>query len=684
MQLSKIQIQRIYIAIALISWVLLLLADNFNIFNNNEITGRFSNSAISGFVFAIFSLSVFLFYKLTIGTFEGEGFNDLLWKSFVTGFVVTILLAICVYFETNYLLPENILPQTIFYHLLTAFSIIFISVNLFAFKKMILYQKSKEVSNLWKIFEYLIYSVLAMSLLKLKNTDILFGLACIPVSVMGIILCLNLRWVAYLNFGQKLKSIFYLLLLLVCDVFFGWVIFRFSIVNASLTANMAHSVFAVSLLGFIGIYCFFSVLVLLFNLPTSSVFEQKFSEIVNLQKLSRTAHSVTNEDEIYEALIDSCSGTFVASATVLEIKETAENTQKMIYRNIDKDIFFVLKTALRKNNLKPALGEYVLVEDLSKLKYIEAIELQPFNSVLAISLEIYGERLGNIYMLSEIKNGFEKEMIGMVNTYVNQASTSISNFRLISQAVKTAKYKEELEIAKKVQQNLLPLQNIDNQFFKIIHFSESADEVGGDYFDYLQISDKKWAIVIGDVSGKGTSAAFQMAVLKGIFNSLVHTHIATDEFVFYANKALSQSLDKSSFATLTILYLDFENMQMESSRAGHCPTLVYNIGEQSCTYFIQKGLGLGISRNESYRSHIGKENLSLAKGDMMMLFTDGIAEAVNENGEEFGYERIADFLKVNHQLPLNSFKNAFIEYLHSFCGSTSLSDDHTVLFIEIN
>ena len=306
---------------AILSWLVLMIAEYFY-FNTGEMAiAHYVVFGIRALLLNIFILSVFLFYKLTIGSFEGDGFNDLLWKSFVTGLIVTIILLInnVVNQQLTINLPGNEATiDYLSYHLTIAITIIFVSSNFFTFKRMILYQKSTEISNLWKIFEYLIYVCLVFNFLGKENSDILFSLSAIPILVMGIILALNLKWIAYLNFRQKWKSILYLAALLIFNILFIRFIFKHS-TDYQIITDLADNLFVLSLFAFICFYGLFSILVLLFNLPTSSVFEQKFGEVINLQKLSKSSQMGKNEGEIYELLIDSCSGTFVASAAVLEI-----------------------------------------------------------------------------------------------------------------------------------------------------------------------------------------------------------------------------------------------------------------------------------------------------------------------------------------------------------------------------
>src|SRR5690606_6033987 len=108
------------------------------------------------------------------------------------------------------------------------------------------------------------------------------------------------------------------------------------------------------------------------------------------------------------------------------------------------------------------------------------------------------------------------------------------------------------------------------------------------------------AFVMGDVSGNGTSAAFNMAQMKGVFQSLVQMDVKADEFMIYANNALSRCLEKNSFITLTMFIIDTREKKFQCARAGHCPSLYFSIKDQNAFYLNNKGLGLGIIRNNQY------------------------------------------------------------------------------------
>src|SRR5690606_26913300 len=153
-------------------------------------------------------------------------------------------------------------------------------------------------------------------------------------------------------------------------------------------------------------------------------------------------------------------------------------------------------------------------------KYLATMKGSRFRSILAFPILVREENIGMLALLKELPDGFNREMSRIVATFANQAGISIENFRLMEEALQNERYKEELKIAKTVQKSLLPEVLEKDDEFDIAAFSESADEVGGDYYDTLRTNDHQVALIVADVSGKGTTAAFHMSQMKGIFHSL--------------------------------------------------------------------------------------------------------------------------------------------------------------------
>jgi phosphoserine phosphatase RsbU/P len=297
---------------------------------------------------------------------------------------------------------------------------------------------------------------------------------------------------------------------------------------------------------------------------------------------------------------------------------------------------------------------------------------------------VKGENIGQLALLRELPEGFNREMTKIVSTFANQAGISIENFRLMEEALQNERYKEELKIAKTVQQSLLPeLLQQDNDFV-IAAFSESADEVGGDYYDTIRISDKVVALIIADVSGKGTTAAFHMSQMKGIFHSLAQCEIEPDDFMIRSNQALVFCLERGSFISATYFVINTETKTVRYARAGHCPVLYYRAATDQSEYFKDKGIALGMVRNKSYKNFIETNEFSYKPGDIMVLYTDGITEAKNDRGDEFGYDRLVEALMEVKAAGPHEVQDHIKNQLYAFSGTKNINDDYTTMIVKFS
>ena len=293
-----------------------------------------------------------------------------------------------------------------------------------------------------------------------------------------------------------------------------------------------------------------------------------------------------------------------------------------------------------------------------------------------------GENIGTLALLKELPEGFNREMTRIVATFANQAGISIENFRLMEEALQNERYKEELKIAKNVQKSLLPEVLERDDDFDIAAFSESADEVGGDYYDTLRTNDHQVSLIVADVSGKGTTAAFHMSQMKGIFHSLAQDCIKPDEFMCRANQALVYCLERGSFISATFFTVNTRDKKVHYARAGHCPLLYFSARKQKAEYFKDKGIALGMVKNRSYSNFIEGNEFEYGPGDVMVLYTDGVTEAKNGKSEEFGYDRLAEVLLEVKDLTAKQIQEHLIQRLYEFSGTSNINDDYTTMIVK--
>lgn len=676
---------RISFLSALLAWVILVFSDVTVIFS--DIRGLDSDIPLwlPRVMLDLYIISLFYYYKFRIERDESLNFTDLLWKVFATGLIVTVislLVRLILFALGNTKLPSNLLFNDVVYQINLALFFNFLLAAFTSWKRLILYQKSKWLIRIWTFFELLLFVILIYDSLGIALSETISTIIIIVIGVLVLVLSANMRWVAYLNFKQKWTSLLLLLLSFFYLGYFFYTVTRASDVISQESAvflNFGSHVFNIALTAFVFTYSIFSFLVILFNLPTSSVFEQKLEEVVNFQRISQSIQTEQNEESVYNILLESSVSSVFADAAWLEI-ESNHNGQRLYTYQITEKESKEIRDHLKAKNVKGILDQGSdKTKNLSK--HLASLRGSRFRSILAFPVVVKGDTIGTLALLKELPEGFNKEMSRIVSAFANQAGISIENFRLMEEAFQNERYKEELKIAKLVQKSLLPQKLEQDKDFEVAAFSESADEVGGDYYDTLRINDHQVALIIADVSGKGTTAAFHMSQMKGIFHSLAQLQLDSKEFMIKSNQALIHCLERGSFISASYFVIDTNTKKIHYSRAGHCPILYYKAATNTAEYLKDKGTALGMVRSKDYCNFVETNLIEYAPGDIMVLYTDGITEAKNNKGEEFGYARLASALKEVVQFSPKEIESHIIKRLYEFSGSEDINDDYTSMTV---
>ncbi len=670
---------RVTITAAVISWLLLVSADMLDLFLYLERSVYVVPPALKGlflntfFLFTYFSANNILRKKSDL---DGDNLYNNIWQAFAisitcAGFSMFIRIVISLVGEEYF--GEHYYLYNFFYHLDFTLLVVFLTAAFLRWKRLIRYQATRSLEKYWKYFEYAIFAALLLNFSGF-NYNLAFNIILVVVGGFSLVVSFNVKWIPYLDFKQKLTSIFVFSVILVVQLYFLFEISNYSKIEVVIF-DTVKSVFFTVIYAFSAFYSVVSLLVLVFNLPTSSVFQKKLNEISRFQDLSGSLLEGKSEKQVHQTLLDYAYQTSKADAAWLELDN---NDGDFIGKNITKAEALDLRNAIMQagyDNEKPRkYGKNHLSEDFKDVAY------QTLLTIPLVSNRVF---LGRIVLLKFAPDAFENMTVNTLNAFAIQGSLVIYNFRLISDALQTQRYREEVKIAKKVHDRLLPEMNLTNEHFEFFVENESADDVGGDYYDFYKISENKFAVIIADVSGKGTTAAFNMAQMKGVFHSLVRFDLSPDLFFEYANNALSGCLERNMFITSSYFVIDTLSKNIYFSRAGHCPTLYFSEEHQKVLIFKGRGLGLGIMRTEQYTKFIEVERYTFKKGDILMLYTDGISEARNpETGEEYGQDRIAALLEKHRDLTLREISEKLLADVKDFMKNSELKDDYTVAMVK--
>lgn len=659
-------------------WLILLTVDLYHVLFGLEqrivLNPYIREALLSLFIFLVFS-----YFKFSLDRKPATNYLRVLKAvlSIGVGATVTIIVINGIYFLVGKNHAWLFLELT--YHINLGLGIVFICNTFFAWKKLVLYHKSIFLVRAWRVFEYSLLIMLLVNIARIPiSYHVVYYTLALTLIGLAVFLSFHVRWIAYLPTDQKFNTLL-LIFLIIIDLFY----FLFTILNNEknnylISIDIIDNLFLWIGFVFVSFYAVLSLLVLIFNLPTSSVFEQKINQLVAFQRLNQ---SIQVGEYVYDFLFESAASAAFADAAWLEVYDSKGYVENLFTKNVLKRNVELIKHTILKSDFKSAFKLYHQ-KGIDREKIGRYSHSLPFESILIVPVYVNGNQVACLVLLKDVRYGFSKEMIDMVNALVEQAKISITNFRLLPETILRERYKEELEIAKRVQKKLLPEHFVNNEFYEIAAFTQSADQVGGDYYDFYQISPHRTLFVIGDVSGKGTSAAFNMAQMKGIFQALAQLDLDPKSFLAKANHALGNCLEKSSFITLTLFLVDTSIKKIMLVRGGHCPALYYKDNTKQVEFLRSKGMGLGIVLDDTFSTHIDLVELDFEPHDQLLFYTDGITEARNKTGDEYGFDRLKLFMQNNHTKEPKRTVNALIESVFDFCQGASIEDDYTIFLIK--
>ena len=279
-----------------------------------------------------------------------------------------------------------------------------------------------------------------------------------------------------------------------------------------------------------------------------------------------------------------------------------------------------------------------------------------------------------------------KDQLGELASSFNQMTGSIEN--LLQTAAEKKRMEEELRIARHIQMSLLPRGPLDVAGLAITALCVPAREVGGDYYDFFPLPQNRLGVLIADVSGKGTSAALYMAELKGLVLSLSQIYFSPRQLLTEVNRIISANLDSRSFITMTYAVIDLDQGVATFARAGHTP-LIYlsSRGSQSAArVLVPSGMVVGLridGAQEKFSELLEEQTLELDVGDILVLYTDGITEAMNAESDLFGDSRLSRIVEEHGHLDPAELRERVLREIEAFVGGADQHDDMTMILMKV-
>jgi serine phosphatase RsbU (regulator of sigma subunit) len=294
---------------------------------------------------------------------------------------------------------------------------------------------------------------------------------------------------------------------------------------------------------------------------------------------------------------------------------------------------------------------------------------------------VFQDKLIGLLNLGEKKSGkaFNRQDLDLLYTIANQGAVAIENARLFQENLEKQRMEEELNIAHDLQMSMLPASCPQVPGFAIAATSIPAREVGGDFFDFIEMGERKLGFVIGDVTGKSVSGALVMAASRSVFRMLSETEVTVGEIMARANRRTKKDIKTGMFVALLYAVLDPRNGRLSLCSAGQTQPIHLSARTGEAILVDTEGdtFPLGILEEADYR----ETQLKLAAGDKVIFYTDGIVEAMNKDEQIFGFDRLLEVVREGRSMSADSLLQAILDKVNRFSGGAAQHDDLTVIVV---
>lgn len=498
-----------------------------------------------------------------------------------------------------------------------------------------------------------------------------------------ILISINSLRVAWIAFLVKKQKIYLLIISTVLAVLFG---FNFALLSESnvvkqMIFNFSPGLLtAFSLVMLYGtIYCGVIFFTTLFHLPTAEAFDRKAEEVTSLMDLTKLITQVFDFKELADTIttttIKVCNSNTSWLVTTNENGYDISSVNNIGFVEADK----VTKMLLEEYNYE--IAEVItLHRGAIKFSLRNDIDTLNFKSIAIAPLKVYNNISGYLFTARKDDYNFDSDEIKAIEAFADYAAVALENAKLIKESIIKERLEKELDVAREIQRKILPAQTPDYPKLEVSALFIPAFEVGGDYYDFFELGGNKLGFVVADVSGKGISAAFIMAEIKGIFNSLSKMIVNPKELLIKANDILKNSLDRKNFVTAVYGILDTETGRLSFARVGHPPAIHCSGGVVN--RLQPPGIGLGLDYSPNFENSIKEMEIKLKNNDIIAFYSDGIPEAKNSKMEDFGYERFDSLLLSNCGKSLSEMTNIIMKEISLFSKDNSQHDDITLVLFK--
>jgi len=493
-------------------------------------------------------------------------------------------------------------------------------------------------------------------------------------------------WINYLNKRQKLYSLLagiaLCTALIVIENSTGS-IFLLYLRSYSLSAAIFFNMTKY----FILIYLFLAIASLLLHLPTAGIFDKKVQQLTSLFQIGSALTAMLKFDKLLQLTSKQTIEVVEADSAWLMMKKKHSKSLKLsATSNVQASLLNVIRHRSFANITDEIIQtkQPLVIHSLQNYKElpIDRNTRKTGSSLIGVPLISPGRGvLGVLFAYKAQDYAFDQEDTEIMRAFANQTTIAIENSLLLEESFEKERLQQELNVARDIQLKLLPkeIPHIADHI-RIEALSIPAYEVGGDYYDFIQLDNHRLGIYVGDVSGKSISAALYMAEIKGFIQALARLYHSPKELLMKINETLFTNIDRRSFISMLAAVIDFKENKVVFTRAGHTPLGYYNPNEDSWKLLQPKGLGLGLDRGKIFNRLIEEVSIDFVPGTVVFLYTDGVTEVFDKNGELFGDDRLLELLEKCKRESVDNYCRVILEEINSFSSKEKI-DDMTMVVI---
>jgi sigma-B regulation protein RsbU (phosphoserine phosphatase) len=329
-------------------------------------------------------------------------------------------------------------------------------------------------------------------------------------------------------------------------------------------------------------------------------------------------------------------------------------------------------------------GQSVCLNEFSEAPELAKLRGSAFGSasVMAASLR-YGQQDLGVLTLANGHTGapFSQSDFVVFKSIAEQSAFALYNAIIYSMANEKKRLDHDLEIARDIQRILLPAEAPAINGFQISGINVPARQVSGDYFDYIHVDDERLGVAIADVSGKGVPASLIMAICRSVLRAEAVRNPSPADVLRKVNRQLYPDIKEDMFISMAYLILDHERNGITLARAGHDAPLLYKQESQTVTPVKSPGMVVGIDSGNVFDRLMADFAIRLERDDCLVLYTDGVTEALNTEGDEFGLERTIQAVRASASNGAPAIVKKLIGDVRNFTGSHPQNDDITLIAI---